>query len=238
MSTASLVIHGDPDLLSSYLDGELAGAERRAVEDHLATCPGCRAELDGLRRVVGRLASLERAAPPPVLAGRVARRVAVAGRPAGLLERLEMLLLRLPVEPATLLSFGVVVALAAIAAVFVASVDETDRARRRSAEVVVAESEPGETTETGLRVVTVHVNGRVLDRDGALWRERGLDQSAEDTGARERVITAGSPEGRALLEAEPRLRDLLTGSEGIVLIGKDGQPLRLVPAPAPPSSTE
>lgn len=227
MSTASHVIHGDLDLLSAYLDGELGGEERRAVEDHLAVCPGCRAELDGLRRVIGRLASLERAAPPPVLAGRVARRVVVTGRPVGLLERLEMLLLRLPVEPATLLSFGIVVALAAIAAVFVASVDETDRARRRGAETVVEEG----SEEAGLRVVTVHVGARVFDRDGALWRERGLDGPVGEGGALERVVTADSPEALALFDAEPRLRDLLTGSEGLVLIGEEGQPLRLVSAP-------
>ena len=37
--------------LDEYLDGELAGDDRQAVETHLAACSGCRKELDELRRL-------------------------------------------------------------------------------------------------------------------------------------------------------------------------------------------
>ncbi|MFT7838827.1 zf-HC2 domain-containing protein [Saccharothrix sp. BKS2] len=41
----------DPQLLGAYVLGALDEQEARAVEDHLAACPSCRAELAGLRAV-------------------------------------------------------------------------------------------------------------------------------------------------------------------------------------------
>lgn len=49
--------------LSAYLDGELEGAELEAAEHHLESCAGCRADLEGLRRVVRRAASLDERPP-------------------------------------------------------------------------------------------------------------------------------------------------------------------------------
>ncbi|HEU0027098.1 MAG TPA: zf-HC2 domain-containing protein [Ktedonobacterales bacterium] len=51
------------EALSAYLDDALEGAERDALERHLATCAACRAELAGLRRV----GALLRALPEPTL---------------------------------------------------------------------------------------------------------------------------------------------------------------------------
>ena len=66
------------DLLSAYLDGEVTGAERAAVEAHLAGCPACREHLLSLRA----LASAVRDQPvPPVPEGleeRIGRRVDAA----------------------------------------------------------------------------------------------------------------------------------------------------------------
>jgi len=203
--------HGDWDLLSAYVDGELAIEQRRTVEDHLAGCPGCRAELDGMRRVASRLRSLERAAPPPLLADQVARRVAVAARQPGLVVRLEEALRRLPVESSTLMTFGVVVALTAIAALFVAGVEDSDRAgpdRRPAAAVAHPAASAG---DEGLEVTTAVVHGRVFDREGDLWRERHLDADGAPR------IGADDPAAQEMLEAEPRLRDLLAGSDGILL---------------------
>jgi anti-sigma factor RsiW len=64
----------DPDMLSAYLDGELAHAERTAVEARLAESPEWRAELDEVRGARTMLRSVaERDAPPgfweAVLAG-------------------------------------------------------------------------------------------------------------------------------------------------------------------------
>lgn len=200
----------ETDLLSAYLDGELPAAEERAVEKHLAVCGGCRAELEGLRAVVERLHGLQRATPPPVLAEAVARRVAMEPRPRGLLGRVEAALRRLPIEPATLVTFGVVVALAAILALFLAGIEESER--------------PAGFDEEGvaLEVRSVIVGGRHFDRDGALWRERGA-------GEPEATLPAGSPEARAILAEAPPLRRLLDSSEGLVLRAADGRTVRIEP---------
>jgi len=67
------------DLLSEYVDGELAAGERSALEAHLATCGDCRATLGDLRRVVARAKSLEDRAPKADLWSGVAERIG-AGR--------------------------------------------------------------------------------------------------------------------------------------------------------------
>jgi hypothetical protein len=203
MSRYPRAVCAESELLSAYLDEELLAAEVRAVENHLAACGGCQAELNGLRSVVERLHGLQRATPPPVLAEAVARRVAMEPRPRGLLARLEAAMRRLPVEPATLLTFGVVVALAAILALFLAGVEESERPSGFAAD------------GRELEVVSVIVGGRAFDRVGALWRERG-------TGEPDRTLAAASPEAGAML-SDPRLRRLLDGSEGIVLsVGEGG----------------
>jgi anti-sigma factor RsiW len=55
------------DLFSSYLDGELVGAVRAEVDQHLAACIQCRTELEELRRAVGSLGHLKDHAPPTFL---------------------------------------------------------------------------------------------------------------------------------------------------------------------------
>lgn len=204
----------DPELLSAYLDGELPAGREREVEEHLAACPGCRAELDGLRSVVDHLRRLERAAPPQVLGQAVARRVALEARPRNLVDRLEAALRRLPVDPATLVTFGVVVALAAILALFLAGIQESERRP-------ISPADP-DTGVSGLEVVTVVVGGRTFDRDGALWRERGA-------GRPEATLPADSPEAEAIFAADPRLRRLLPGADALVLRAPDGRTVRLEP---------
>jgi len=191
----------DLDLLSAYLDGELPTAEERSIEEHLSVCSGCRAELDGLRAVVGRLQSLQRATPPAALGTAVARRVAIQTRPTGLVARLEAALRRLSVDPGTLVSFGVVLALVAIAALFVSSIEESGRRPIHAGR--------GEDW-SGVELVTVVVSGRTFDRDGGLWRERGAGEPVA-------TLPADGPEAAAVFAEHPHLRRLLQGSEGIVL---------------------
>ena len=65
------------DRLSEYLDEELAPAERREVEAHLAGCDECAAVLDDLRRVIARAQTIEPRPPQadlwPGVAGRIER---------------------------------------------------------------------------------------------------------------------------------------------------------------------
>lgn len=60
-------IHALPDpwidRLSEYLDGELDGADRGALEAHLESCANCRSTLESLRRVTARAATLTDRAP-------------------------------------------------------------------------------------------------------------------------------------------------------------------------------
>ncbi len=211
------LVHAEPDRLSAYLDGELAAEEAREIEEHVAGCPGCRAELDGLAAVVGTLRRLEREAPPQVLAQRVTRRVAVEGRRADLIARIEAALQRWNVEPGTLVTFGVVIALAAMLALLGSSLEEAGR--RRGAM---------EREWSGLHLVTAVVGDHRFDRDGGLWREVG-------SGEPEVRLAADSPEARAILAATPRLGDLLAHSEGVVLVDADGRTV-LIYGTAPPST--
>jgi anti-sigma factor RsiW len=72
--------------LSEYLDGELDGTERAALEAHLATCGQCFATLGELRQVVARAKSLEDTPPATDLWSGIATRIrrgAVVDRPVG-----------------------------------------------------------------------------------------------------------------------------------------------------------
>ncbi len=51
--------------LEAYLDDDLAGSERAALEAHLERCPSCAEELELARRISGELRSLPRMACPP-----------------------------------------------------------------------------------------------------------------------------------------------------------------------------
>ena len=62
-------------LLSALLDGALDTGERARVEAHLAGCPDCRRELDGLRATTGLLARVERARAPVGFVDRVMTQV-------------------------------------------------------------------------------------------------------------------------------------------------------------------
>ena len=66
--------------LIPYLDGQLAGNERREMEAHLAACTACRRRADEFRAVTGLLDELPVIEPSPVFDARVRARVAAAPR--------------------------------------------------------------------------------------------------------------------------------------------------------------
>ena len=68
------------DKLSDYLDGELPGDEREAVESHLAGCAPCRIVLEDLRRVIARARSIQPRPPHQDLWAGIAERI--EARPA------------------------------------------------------------------------------------------------------------------------------------------------------------
>ncbi|HEX2251975.1 MAG TPA: zf-HC2 domain-containing protein [Thermoanaerobaculia bacterium] len=238
-------LHLENDLLSAYLDGEVPAADARALEDHLAACAGCRARLDGLRRAVGALARLERAAPPPLLAHQVERRVALEGRRAGLTERLENRLQGLTLQSPMVVAFTVVLALAVIVYLFAQGVARHEPllvpVRGAPAEPppaagdpAPADPAPGDAApgnalpggaapgEPEIRSdVPVLLGGRTfVVRDG-LWHEQAVG-----TREPELRVTTDDPEGRELLARHPWIERLLAARDGVVLL-EDGRVIEL-----------
>ena len=64
------------DSLSDYLENDLSPVDRSAVEEHLADCGACVADLRDLREAVALLRRLPTPEPPPFLASRVMARIA------------------------------------------------------------------------------------------------------------------------------------------------------------------
>jgi anti-sigma factor RsiW len=75
----------DP-LVTPYVDGELEGAERETLEQHLGACPPCRTRVraeQAVRQLMqARKPSLQRDAAPPVLRAKCARLAEHCGRVA------------------------------------------------------------------------------------------------------------------------------------------------------------
>jgi hypothetical protein len=55
------------DRFSDYVDGQLGGAAKAELEQHLSVCIQCRTELESFRRTVGGLGRLKQSAPPSFL---------------------------------------------------------------------------------------------------------------------------------------------------------------------------
>ena len=55
----------EAERLGAYGDGELSDAARAGMEEHLARCPACRAELNRLRALSHMLAAADEPAMPP-----------------------------------------------------------------------------------------------------------------------------------------------------------------------------
>ncbi len=61
--------------IDAYHDGELAGAERQAVEQHLAHCPACARRFERLQAISGVFAATERPRLSQIAAARMQRRM-------------------------------------------------------------------------------------------------------------------------------------------------------------------
>ncbi|MEX2172462.1 MAG: zf-HC2 domain-containing protein [Pirellulales bacterium] len=87
MSTETNQSDFDRELLSAYVDGELTGAERAAVEAHLASDPAARRQVEEFRRLSGLIQNLPQPSLPADFSARVIARAEQA-RPAAVVEPL------------------------------------------------------------------------------------------------------------------------------------------------------
>ena len=67
------------ELLSAYVDDDVTALERMKVEAHVAQCAVCRADLEGLRRVVRRAAGLDDRPPARDLWPEIAAKISETG---------------------------------------------------------------------------------------------------------------------------------------------------------------
>jgi anti-sigma factor RsiW len=58
--------HPTEERLNDHVDGLLSAPDTAAVEAHLAACAACRAEVEGLRALLGAVSGLPREVAPPV----------------------------------------------------------------------------------------------------------------------------------------------------------------------------
>lgn len=228
MSAAVCTLPLAPDRLSAYLDGELIGDDVSRVERHLEDCPACRAELAGLRRVVRQLERTRRAAPPPLLAEAVARRVALEGTNVGLLERVERALGRVPLDSNLFLGFAMVLALSGLVLAYAMGVQgRADAPAGSPGDAAAGAAAQWVAGDHGLQVLRADIAGRTFDRRGSLWVERGAGE-----GDVSRRIAVGSAAAEDLFAASPRLRELTVGSGGVVLLDDSRQAVLIVSADA------
>ncbi len=220
--------HASAELLSAYLDRQLARSEARQLEEHLETCSDCHVRLDGLRRVVASLQSLHQVAPPSTLEHAVARRIALADDRVSLLDRLEGGMSVFNRQNPILSMFAVVIAQALF--IYFFSVLGRQRESARMTPVIFQDlPAAAATTDTatgagaGVAVGSrLEIAGRQLvwSADG-LWLEEGASVEAVS-----RTLAVESDEGAALLASHPELADL-AGLGRSVVLAVDGEVVQL-----------
>jgi hypothetical protein len=159
--------HPRVEILSTYLDSELALQERQRIEAHLEGCEACQHRVEALRAVVGRLSQLERRSPPAHLDNQLKRLAGLGPSPPTLAERLEKGASMFSSGNTLLPLFGVVVALAII--IYLVAFGAQWRTMQE------ADSPP---VDSGALVEIRTVADRVFEREGEMWIERGLGGAA------------------------------------------------------------
>ncbi|HVS01674.1 MAG TPA: zf-HC2 domain-containing protein [Thermoanaerobaculia bacterium] len=216
-----MTAHCAAELLSAYVDAELAPRQVRRVEDHLAVCEQCRQEVAELGRLVDRLHSLERLAPPPVLAAEVERRVVLEAGRDRLGRRIDRRMQRWSLEPAVGLGFALVVTFTVVLFLFAQGVE---RARDRTIPLRFVDAPAGEVLgapvgegAAGVREVA----GRRFTRVDGGWRQDGAPAGADG-----RHVLLGGREWRRLVAAHPELAEVVE-LPGRVLLLVDGEAVEL-----------
>jgi hypothetical protein len=165
-------------------------------------------------RVVAELRAVARPAPPPALAAAVRRRIAAAPEPRGLLQRLQIWLSDLSLQPAFRTS--AVMGLAILFSVFLLT---QGLERQHHSAAVQDAPDPVVTVQTyfgepplNLPPTTSEVAGREFVWSGGRWIQRGLEGKKPEA-----HVAAASSEGRAMLSKYSDLELLLADGTPVVL---------------------
>jgi len=210
--------HLSTEKLSSYLDGEIGPSQAERIEEHLGSCPACRAQLASMERLVAGLRRVERPVPPPVLAAEVRRRIAAASAPQGFWRRLQLLLSDFSQQPALRTSAAMGLAILFSVYLLAHGVKSAPDAAPEAAAAAL-DPEPVVTVQTyfgqpplDLPPTTSEVAGREFVLFGGRWIQRGLEGKKPEA-----QVAAESPEGRAMLSKYSDLDLLLTDGTHVVL---------------------
>ena len=205
--------HVNVELLSAYLDRQLADVEARRLEAHLDECEQCHTRLEGLRRVVRKLHKIEASAPPRELEQLVARRIVLAQERENPLDRLEAGLSIFKSQSSILPMFGVVIALALFMYLLSVAVDQSRNDRIPVVFDVPNPQAPSASTEsTEPPLDTTRVAGATFRDVNGVWVQDGLTRDNVT-----RIVERGSEAWSGLQQAHPHLRDL-TDLEGVYVL--------------------
>lgn len=212
-----MIEHPTVDLLSAWVDGELAGEEHREVEEHLDGCAHCRGRVADFGRLAVALRGLEAAAPPAELGVTVLRLASAEAR------RLRAPLHRVPrgalaVLPPLAMGVAVLAALATAVVWFAFQSAAREVAPRGAPRQVGPAVQAGDATAPQTRRQWVHRAG--------CWVELGTDPQAVA-----RQLQAADPDVEAIAGEVPELRHWLERGESLVLRWR-GETVEVLPAPA------
>ncbi|REJ84410.1 MAG: hypothetical protein DWQ36_09495 [Acidobacteria bacterium] len=187
--------HLTVDVLSAYLDRELAENEAADVARHLDGCESCQEQLEGLRSVAFGLRETPRLTPPPLMEQAVRRQIQLVDRrlPAWKQPRLAGRL-----NSNLLLLFAMVIALAVVVGLFGEALERLEQNGPRivaPAGGSLADAAPPETAQQ-------RVEGRLFELQGGIWRENGAVAPSR---------TLEATEVEALLQSRPGLSQLRGG---------------------------
>lgn len=189
------------DRLSDYLDGELAGAEREALERHVGSCAECAAALAELRRVVARASALEDRPPErdlwPGIAARVGLGPAAGGDVVDLAARRRWRGRRFSFSLPQLVAAGIVLAVLSGGTVWWA------RPGAPEGTPAVATAPTGDARTVGLRGTSY--DGAIADLERVLAERRGQLDTATVRVIEQnlRVIDRAIERSRQALAADP-----------------------------------
>ena len=198
--------HLATDMLSAYLDQELAERQSGRVEEHLSECAGCQQRLDGLHRVVLELQGAGVPTVPSTVLSGLRHRLRAGHQPRGFLEGFEGRLRELAIpQTSMVMTFVLVMTLVGLVYVFVWGVD-----RHRS------RSQPTDP----VRASEALVGDREFVLNEGIWVEKQLIGRQVD-----RALIDGSADFTELLGAEPQLGNLLRTAD--VVVDWNGETVRL-----------